>query len=397
MNAKTLLFLFAILISVGTKSQSINYFTLEINKNVKNTDSPYFQPIVDLWHDFLNDFDDDNLNNYWIYWEQKDESYLYRQMRYELYQHWNSGADVLIKVLGIAPKDSIYYQLKTAVILSKNGEQNLLNVMSVYAQRNELNNFRLVSSTSYFQHKWQKTSTNNINFYLHPFFNYSENEAFKMDFFNNEIARYFNTEVLNVNYFACNNTDEVTELMGYDFYPFSLDASQTGGLADTKNQIIYAGNGALYYPHELIHLYTSKLHQDSLHWLMDEGLAAYLGGSSGYKIEWHWQKLKHFLNQNPNYDLSNINKYREDIPNGEHITQFIYPIGALICRYIDLNIGKDVLKNQALSTGRSNTDLLQFLSYHHIIKSWENLNDFIREQIMQLPSLNKEQMELLAY
>lgn len=397
MNAKSFFLLLAILVSTSVKAQSIDYYTLEINKNVKNTDSPYFEPIVALWNDFLSDFDNDNLNNYWIYWEQKDESYLYRQMRYELYQHWNSGADVLIKVLGIAPKDSVYYQLKTAVILTKNGEQNLFNVMSVYAQRNELNNYRLVSSTSYNEHKWQKASSNNINFFLHPYFNYRESDALKMDFFNQEIARYFKTDVLNVKYFACNNTDDVTKLMGYDFYPFSLDASQTGGLADTKNKIIYAGNGALYYPHELIHLYTSKLHQDSLHWLMDEGIAAYLGGSSGYKIEWHWQKLKSFLKQNPNYDLSNINNYREDIPNGEHITQFLYPIGALICRYVDLNIGKNTLKNQALRTGRSNPELLQFLRNNNIINNWEDLNYFVREQLNELPNLTATEMKLLAY
>ncbi len=166
-------------------------------------------------------------------------------------------------------------------------------------------------------------------------------------------------------------------------------------MADTYNQLIYAGNNSEYYPHEVVHLYThAKFPRQSHHWA-DEGIAALIGGSTGYDIEWHWEKLRRFVLENPDYKMDNLIDLQTNIPNGEFITDFRYPIGALICQKI---MEKEGMKGifEALQAGPSEEN------YFEVVKQKLNVNKedfgtYVKAEILKMPPISDEELESYKY
>lgn len=166
-------------------------------------------------------------------------------------------------------------------------------------------------------------------------------------------------------------------------------------MADIYNNIIYAGNNSEYYPHEVVHLYThSKFPRQSHHWV-DEGIAALIGGSTGYDIEWHWEKLRRFVMKNPDYAMDNLIDLQVHIPNGEFMTDFRYAIGALICQKI---LEKEGMKGifEALQAGRSEDHYFDMIEQKLKIKK-EDFGEYVKKEILNIPSIPEKEMESYKY
>jgi hypothetical protein len=71
-------------------------------------------------------------------------------------------------------------------------------------------------------------------------------------------------------------------------------------------------------------------------------------------------KLKQFLNENPDYDLSDISKLKKTIPNGEHASDFRYVIGGLLMKNIYKKEGIKGLV-ESLKYGTSDKDLYKLI------------------------------------
>lgn len=193
---------------------------------------------------------------------------------------------------------------------------------------------------------------------------------------------------LKVKYFVCNNTRDLSYLMGMDFTKYSFKPVQTGGMAETTNNTILVGNNSSYYPHELVHLYNYNRFGYNAHSWFDEGIAAYYGGSSGYTLEWHLAKLKSFLAEEPDYDLSDLEGLQIDIPNGEYMTDFRYAIGGLVCKLILEKHGQEGLW-EALQSGRSEEDYFAFVESKLRVEQTD-FGDFIKAKVAALPDLNPD-------
>ena len=163
-----------------------------------------------------------------------------------------------------------------------------------------------------------------------------------------------------------------------------------------SNNIIYAGNNSAYYPHEVVHLYTRAKCTQQFHSWIDEGIAALLGGSTGYKIEWHWEKLRRFLVENPDFKINNnLVELQIDIPNGEFITDFRYAIGALICQRI---IDKEGMKGifEALYSGHTEEN------YFGVLEEKLNVNrnefeQYVKSEFLKLEPIDDVELEKNRY
>lgn len=154
--------------------------------------------------------------------------------------------------------------------------------------------------------------------------------------------------------------------------------SGKGGIASWRNMIIYSGNNSSFFPHELVHLYTYQAFPHDPHFWVGEGIATFYAGTATYTFAGHMAKLKSFLAENPNYDLSDINKLKMSIPNGEHKSDFRYVIGGLLMKNIYEKEGVNGLI-ESLKYGTSDDDFYRLLK-DKLGVTKESFDEYIKKE-----------------
>lgn len=368
-----------------------------VNDNAKNREEDYFVAISDLWKDYLdNPQHYVQENDFWSYKTYARPDYSYVSLLFYLIEKYRSAGTVQCTILGVQPQASGYYHLRT---MFSEVDTSTLRVqpefiVSVYAKR-EGERYLLVNALEYATERYRTETVAGIEYIIHPEHDFQRAEAEKMAAFNLEIATRLGQTPLNFKYVVANNTDDLARMYGVDFNPFSLQANPSGGMADTYNQVILAGNNAAYYPHELVHLYTHAAFPGQYHRWVDEGIAALFGGSTGYYIEWHWQKLKQFLAQNPEYPLDNLGELERDVPNGEYTTDFRYAIGGYLMHRVHEKEGMKGLF-EALAAGRTDADYFAFLEAKLGVGA-ADFDEYIRREMAALAPLSEAEMSGLKY
>lgn len=293
---------------------------------------------------------------------------------------------VQCKVIGVFPVKHKYYALKSVFShIDENNEIQIDNIITVYAKKIK-NKFKLSSSTQYHRKIWNKKSIGSITYYIHPEHKFSQIEADRMKTFNDSIALKFEMKPLKFDYFTTNHSRDVVQVLGYDYMPRMYRPEQTGGLADTNNNIIYAGNNSEYYPHESVHLYVNAKNSKYKHFLINEGIAALFGGSSGHSLGWHLRKLKEFLLKNPDYNFNSLDELKKDIPNGEYMTDLRYVIGGLVCKNIYEKEGMKGLY-EAMDSGRTDKDFYRLI-YEKFGVDKQDFEDYIKSEVRKIPFKN---------
>lgn len=187
--------------------------------------------------------------------------------------------------------------------------------------------------------QWEKRKVGKISYRISPTKAPNDQEMERQKLEINRICNFFDTQELEIKYFSCVNPKEVFEIKGFDYHP-QMYVDTTGGLADHGN-IIFSGNNAEVYTHEIIHIYTSKLFPNK-NIFLDEGLAMYLAGSGKHDFEWHRMKMKAFLQKNPKLNLCNyFDIYSREYIDGQ--TSIPYMVAALICERTLNHYGKQKL------------------------------------------------------
>lgn len=309
---------------------NIQFFT---GSEVMNAQDEPEKEIIELWKNYLLEgkFQDDR-SPYWSFDDMKiPDEYLWAIG----VQNLNSREyKVQCKIIGIFPAEKNYYALKSAfTYIDDKGEIHLDTITSVYAKKFG-NKYLLISSAEYYKDVLEHHKVGNINYYVHPFHKFNIKEAKKMNEFNIFLAKEFNVEPMEFDYFVANNARDIVDIWGYEYVKRMYIPIQTGGVASVHNKLIYSGNNSEYYPHELVHLYTFDLVPKDYHFWIGEGIATFYGGSGGYTLDWHLEKLRVFLETNPDFDLSDIDKLNTQIPNGEYKTDFRYVIGGFLMKKV---------------------------------------------------------------
>lgn len=173
---------------------------------------------------------------------------------------------------------------------------------------------------------WQTLTYNDLTYKISPNKQFNPAEADLQLRDTERICSFFDCSPLPITYYSCTNAKEVFEIKGFDYHPM-MYISDTGGLADYGN-LIFSGSNSEVYTHEVVHIYTLNLFP-KLHRFIDEGIATYIGGSGQHSYAWHREKLKRFLAENGDFDVSGHFDPYERLYFEEE-TSIPYAIGALI-------------------------------------------------------------------
>ena len=316
-----------------SKNKEFNELQFYVSESVINANDKNEKEIIGLWHNYLNSGEYKNKESiYWSFDEMKVPDYFLWALGIE--QLKSRTPKVQCNVIGVFPVENNYYALKCSFAhIDNNKEIQLDDIITVYAKKFN-DKFLLVNSTQYHKNVWKKQKVGEITYYIHPEHIFNLIDAKKMSKFNQNIAEKFGIKPLKFDYFVSNYAREIVQVWGYDYMPKMYIPTQSGGVADIDNSVIYAGNNSEYYPHELVHMYTNAKFPIDYHFWVSEGIATFFGGSGGMSLDWHLKQLKLFLNSHPNFRLNSLKELSKYIPNGKHNTDFRYVIGGLIAKKI---------------------------------------------------------------
>ena len=364
-----------------------------VNPTVTNQDAPYFAPIWEQWQAYVSE------RNYLgaesPYWQQDRitvPEYAYISLVMDFDHSYRQQRPLQCTLLGLIPVEGDFYLLKTMYTAPDTtaGATQLRHIASVYAQQQADGSYRFCSGVQYHRAVHESVQVGEVEYLVHRDHTFDPAAAERMAAFNLEMATRFEMEPISYLYVVANNSTDLLELMGLDFFGKSYQAVQSGGMADPVNRIIYAGNNSEYYPHEVVHLYTGAQYRGQYHRWVDEGVATYFGGSTGYDIEWHLQKLKAFLADNPDFRFGTLAEMEKDIPNGEYTTDFRYVIGGYLMGQLYEREGMLGLA-EALQAGSSDEAYYALLQEKLGIGEGE-LESYMRAEMQKLPEATEKEM-----
>lgn len=375
---RTLPLLFLLLTVIGY-AQNNDTFKVIIDTNVENANDFEEKEIIALWTAYLQSGEYQNPET--LYWDTS-------QYRIPDYFLWMIGfktirtrtPKVQCTILGIYAVENGHYAIKTSLAhLDENNTIVLEAILSVYAKKTN-GKYLLVNSSQYHKNVWQEKQVGAIHYYIHPMHQFDKKDASRMNAFNEEIAKIFKTSPITFDYFLSSYSREIVRLLGFEYMSKIYIPGQTGGVADIQNRSVYAGNNSAYYAHELVHIYTYELFPDANHFWLNEGFATYLGGSGGNDLDWHIEKLKAYVLENPDFEIL-LSELRGYIPNGEHHTEFRYVIGGLICKKIFEKHGMDAVI-EGLRTVDTDEDFFNFIKEKLGI-SQEDFSNYIKKVVTE--------------
>ncbi len=263
----------------------------------------------------------------------------------------------------------------TIVLKTIGGNIDSLKNLDVYYITNHFitkdanQKLHFISPVTYYKGNWNRTKVRNINFA------YQKSHVFnkvKADSLINQIKNLENQwslKPIEIEYFFADTYDEIQLIRGYDFSLGLGNVDKPSGIANQTDNIVYcAGNGENYF-HEIVHIYLNRLHPKSP---LNEGLAVFYGGSMGKTLQWHTDRLKIYLNNHPEINLTKL----EDFWQMDNYTNPNSTIKSILCN--------DVFKKHGF------TGLKRLMTY-------ESLNEiFEKEFNFDLKNLNKELRTLIA-
>jgi len=359
-------------------SKSLGGIDFYIHKEVTNANGKVEKQLIELWQNYISNGHFQDLKSpYWSFENMNvpDENF----WAIDLVNLKKKEYKVQCKIIGIFEVENGYWSLISSFSHIDEFEEIHLDVISsVYAKKIN-GKLLLISSAEYLKTVFEYQKVGSINYYIHPFHKFKIEEAEQMNIFNIEMAKKFGVNPLKFDYFVASNARDIARTWGYEYMNRMYNPSGKGGIASWRNMIIYSGNNSSYFPHELVHLYTYNVVAKDPHLWVGEGIATLFSGTSTYSFHEHMVKLKQFLAEYPEYDLSDISKLKKTIPNGEYKSDFRYVIGALLMKNI---YEKEGIKGliESLKYGTSDEDF-HLLIHDKLEVTKDSFGEYIKKEM----------------
>lgn len=371
---KYILLIFTFFLTLGCTEQETkqNNFLLTVSPTIDQTNQTN-KAIIETLSDFLKTKNvslTENKN-----WVQSDfQKYMYPYL--DIYNIENSMhgegfyRPTLVEI--ISTENPNLKIVKIAFIgYYKETEENQLK--SIYNLIANINQDKILFSRylDYATQKWKTVSAESLTYKISPNKTINKTEIAEQQNDIKKICLLFNCSPIPITYYSCINPKELFEIKGFDYNPM-MYVDKSGGLADYGN-IIYSGNNAETYTHEIIHIYTNYLFP-KINEFIDEGFATFMAGSGKFNYQWHRNKLNKFLNENKDYNLAEHTDAYERI-YFESETSIPYLTSALIVERTLTIYGKDKL----MELLKSEKELWTTLETVGLTK--ENLDYELRKQV----------------
>ncbi|UPT65555.1 MAG: hypothetical protein M0D57_13530 [Sphingobacteriales bacterium JAD_PAG50586_3] len=329
--------------------------------------------IINALTDFLNTKNYSLIEN--KNWVRSDfEKYVYPYLDIYTIENSKFGKGFYKPTLvEIIPTEKTNQKIIKIAFIGHNSETQELQLKTIYNVIANINQDTILFSR-YLDHateKWHIVNKNSLTYKISPNKTTNKTQIAQQQIDIKHICKFLKCDAIPITYYSCINPKELFEIKGFDYTPM-MYIDKTGGLADYGN-IIFSGNNAEIYTHEIVHIYTSKLFP-KIDKFIDEGLATYMAGSGKFDYKWHRNKLDKFLTENPNYNLAEHTDAYERI-YFESETSIPYLTSALILERTLRIYGKDKL----LDLLKSEKDLWTSLEIVGVTK--ENINTELRKEV----------------
>lgn len=379
---KTILVFFVILFfHFSSKAQD---FTQNIGLDTSNIERT---EIINLWTNYLKS-NPDEINNS-PYWSEKDKT------KYKSYD--------LLKSEGFISPSLYYFQLNNKILsITKLKDDYLIKSMfyepenfNIYAitnvlARKEKGKYFLTNYQPILTSNWKTKTIGSITYHYFPDYKFNKNAAKEANNYLKKICKAFNLKIEPINYFICNDCEDVSKIKGFD-YVLSMGNGTECAFFDKYNNIIYATQLAgENHQHELTH-YINKSFLNANDFLLT-GLSAYWGGENAHKAKpliHSIKRVNNYLKLHPEIDLNKVTEFwkMDEETNPQYVTS------AIICHLAILKGGLPLLK-KFLDCGNNDEDLLSFIENHLDIKK-EQLNKVLRKKIDEIAQQNIFKISLI--
>ena len=131
-----------------------------------------------------------------------------------------------------------------------------------------------------------------------------------------------------LNFYICDNPDELGLLHGFEYYYLNYAT----GMTNMNLHQIYSSKGNEFYPHEFVHMILNGITDDSMCYIIAEGFACFFGELNTPKYDWQIASLaKDYIANKTTYALDNLlnlstenNSYPTAYPTGSIILEIVY-------------------------------------------------------------------------
>ena len=343
---------------------------------VKKDDS-LNKEIIDVLKKFLltKNSTINEINKYWLPSDYKTNIVPYQDI-YNI-EASRYGADFYKPTLmEIVPTNNENQKIVKIAYLGHNPETNENIVRAIYniVASKESSGIIFSMYLNYVTRDWKETTVGSVTYKISPQTCRTLNmtEALKQKKEITELCDFFGTVPIPIRYYSSINPVEVFQIKGFD-YNTLMYVDKSGGLNEPGDNII-SGNNSDYYMHEVAHSYTGRLFP-SINSFLNEGFAMLIGGSGKFSYEWHRNKLKKYLEDNPDFSFVDHTTNTWEPLFIDKETQITYMLGALICERTLRLYGKAKL----FEIFKSKSGLFDTLKDVGLTK--ENLNEELRKEI----------------
>lgn len=366
-----LLTTFLTLTCIGQEAKQ-EKFILSVSPIIDKSD-PTHHAIIEALTEFLGSKNVSlTANNFWVQSDFQKYTYPYLDI-YEIENSKFGKGFYQPTLMDIIPTERSDRRIVKIAFIGHNPETEENQLKAVYNLVANIQQGRVMFSKylDFSTEAWRTESKESLIYKISP--NKTANEWEMKQQLNDiySICNFFNCQPIVITYYSCVNPKELFEIRGFEYHPM-MYADKSGGLADHGN-IVFSGNNADIYTHEIIHIYTSSLFP-KIDKFIDEGLATWLAGSGKYSYDWHRNQFEKFIIRNKDYNFAEHTDAYERI-YFEKETSIPYLTAALILERTLKIYGKEKL----IELLRSENELWTTLNTVGLTR--ENINEELRNQI----------------
>ena len=273
--------------------------------------------------------------------------------------------------MGVAKRNDTLYELQTAFFDDFPSPKQLLGIYTIPLIRTS-DGFKLVNKLTINKSYFCKKQIGWITYYYPSTYAFDEEAANTAVSRLSAFAEEFGVVGMEpVEYYLFDNKTEMFHYFGVDGSCYDFYSAETvvpyGNSKIGKNKICYTkgGEGKI---HEFIHLMLKNVSNGQRFSWFEEGVCCYFGEHVLQTKEWHFDKLKAFLNDNPQIDLSvdliqayldadgkythdttqSVIKYKR--PYSDVNSNYSYDIQMVICEMLYQKGGMEMVRQMLLET-----------------------------------------------
>ncbi len=210
------------------------------------------------------------------------------------------------QLINLFPITKTEYFISIAYIGSKIGSPPILKTVFNFIAKNDQGKFVFSIPTNYLTKSWKTKKVGNIMYHFVDNINIKNAKIF--DIKNKTIATKFGLKPKQLDFYLCDNYQDVLRLMGYEYDAESNGKTKSGYgvVANTIFSVMHNED----FSHDLFHFYSAKIRGSARNWYAEEGFAycwgnAYWTKTTGETITQDELviKLKQYVNATPQISL----------------------------------------------------------------------------------------------